>query len=143
MLSAGLLHEAATKFATENGIPNPERYAFNGTFSLSLYYLVGLGFELYLKAAYIQHGGDADERHLKWDIGHDVVAALDRAEARGFQSKAPNLREIVEYLREPLLNHSFRYTHPDKMPLPDPIQVLTAAEVLDNELRPLFWPEGK
>lgn len=143
LLSAALLYEAAIQFAEENDIAEPAHYAFNGTHSLSIFYLTGLGFELCLKAAYILYGGDANEKHLKKEIGHDVLLALDWAGKVGFVSAAPNLREIVEYLREPLLDHSFRYKRPASMALPDPMEMFAAAEVLDNELRPLVWPEEK
>lgn len=141
LLSAALLYESSVEFAKENEIEDPEHFGFNGTFSLSLFYLAGLGMELFLKAAYIYHGGDANERHLRREIDHDIVGALDFAEARGFCSRAPNLRAILEHLREPLLNHSFRYVRPNEMDLPDPLHVLVAAQALDDELRPLFWGE--
>ncbi|MGX7896748.1 hypothetical protein [Tsuneonella sp. HG222] len=105
-LAAKLLHESSVNYAHEHDIVDVEKFAFNGTFSLSLHYLVGLGFELFLKAAYVKFGGDPDPNHLRTAIGHDLVKALQHAETVGFQSDVENLAEIVGHLSEPYRLHS-------------------------------------
>jgi hypothetical protein len=75
MHSSQLLYVSAIRHAEERGIKDPERFASNGQFSLSIHYLVGLGFELMLKAAYVLHGGEADDEHLRRAIGHDLLRA--------------------------------------------------------------------
>ena len=137
-LSADLLYRAAVAHAEAEELPDPELFAFNGTYSLSIHYLIGLGLELCLKAAFVAHGGDEDVRFLRNEIGHDLVRALDLAEDRGFSSEAPHLREIVQHLRDPYIAHYFRYDRPEAFPLPDIIQVMQAFETLDNELAALL-----
>ncbi len=58
-LAAQGLHRVALDFAHENALADPDHCAFNGTYSLSIFYLIGLGLELLLKAAYVHHGGSA------------------------------------------------------------------------------------
>lgn len=137
-LSSALLYRAAVDHGTKINKPNPEYFAFNGICSLSIFYLIGLGFELYLKSAYAHYGGQADDKHLRNKIGHDLVKALNKAEARGFASQAPNLRQIVELLREPHLAHYFRYDRPEQIPLPEPVQIFETLKVLDEELKALL-----
>ena len=122
---------------------DPSHFAFNGPFSLSINHLAGLSFELFLKAAYVASGGPADDKHLREEIGHDLIRALDRAEGRGFHSEAPHLREIIEYLHEPYRRHFFRYHWPDELPLPEFKQVNDALVALEEDVRTLCESEGE
>ena len=80
-------------------------------------------------------GGPSDDKSLR-EIGHDLIKALDLAEAAGFNSAAPNLRDILNVLHEPFKQHWFRYGRPDEFGLPgDFAQVVATLEVLDEELR--------
>jgi hypothetical protein len=139
-LSCNLLYVAALNRAVEEDHPDPDRFVFNGTYSLSIHFLMALGLEMYLKAAYVYHSGAESTKQLK-KIGHDLVAALDATEQHGFHSIAPNLRQIVEILREPLLGEYFRYNIPTQMPLPSVAEVIGTIQVLDDELEPLLFPQ--
>jgi hypothetical protein len=132
-LSGNLLYNAALKKAEEAEHPDPATSAFNGTYSLSIHYLIGLSLELYLKSAYALHGGAADDKSLR-AMGHKLVDALNAVEAQGLHSQAPNLREIAEHLNEPFSQHYFRYKRPEQMALPDVPDVYQAFQVLDDEL---------
>lgn len=137
-LSAERLYHASLQYAVDKDLPKPDHFAFNGTFSLSVYYLIGLGLELFLKAAVVLNQEGADLKFLKNHIGHDLIVALETAEANGFSSNAPNLRDIAEHLREPFMKHFFRYERPDVMPLPEITQVIEMFAVLDEEFETLF-----
>ena len=50
-LAADLLYRSALAEGVANGVKDPADYAFNGSYSLSTFYLLGLGLELMLKAA--------------------------------------------------------------------------------------------
>ena len=140
-LTAELLYRASLEEGHRRGVPDVNLFAFNGTHSLSLHYLLGLGFELMLKAAVVSWGGIEDEKFLRQDIGHDLVRALDEAENVGFHSAAPQLREILRVLREPYKAHWFRYGKPDEFSLPsDFTQIVESLDALDGELRARFWP---
>lgn len=140
-LASDLLYRSAILDGEDRKIPDPEHFAFNGTYSLSTHYLLGLGLELMLKAAIVEWGGTADEKMLR-DIGHDLIKALDTAEAVGFKSQAPNLRDILNVLNEPFKQHWFRYGRPEKFGLPgDFTQVVAALDILDGELRERLWAE--
>ena len=138
-LSGELLYNAVMKKAADEQHPDPAASAFNGTYSLSIHYLIGLSLELYLKSAYVLHGGAADDRSLR-AIGHRLVDALNAVEGQGFQSQAPNLREIAEHLNEPFSQHYFRYHRPEQMALPVVPDVYAAFQVLDDELKPQLFP---
>ena len=140
-LTAGLLYRASLEEGHRRGVPDVDLFAFNGTHSLSLHYLLGLGLELMLKAAVVSWGAIEDEKFLRNEIGHDLVRALDEAEKVGFQSAAPHLREILQVLREPYKAHWFRYGKPAEFSLPsDFTQVIESLDTLDGELRARFWP---
>jgi hypothetical protein len=139
-LSGNLLYKAAMAKAADEGHPDPAASAFNGTYSLSIHYLIGLSLELYLKSAYVLHGGAADDKSLR-AIGHNLIEALNAVESQGFHSQAPNLREIAEHLNEPFSQHYFRYQRPEQMPLPDVPDVYAAFQSLDDELQLLLFPE--
>ncbi len=140
-LSSDFLYRSALREGQERELTDPELFAFNGTYSLSTHYLLGLGLELMLKAAIIAWGGPPEEKFLR-EIGHDLLEALNAAEAAGFASAAPRLREIVEVMRDPFKAHWFRYEKPDAFALPgDFAQVVEALDVLDKELRAKIWPE--
>lgn len=140
-LASDLLYRSAVIEGEERSLEDPTHFAFNGPYSLSIHYLLGLGLELMLKAALVAWDDTADERRLR-SIGHDLVAALDEAEAAGFKSEAPSLREILEVLDEPFKQHWFRYERPERFELPgDFPQVVAALDVLDMELRSRLWSE--
>ena len=140
-LAADLLYRAALAEGVANGVKDPADYAFNGSYSLSTFYLLGLGLELMLKAAIVAHDGPSDERSMR-EIGHDLVIALDRAETAGFHSNAPRLRDLVEVMNEPFKLHWFRYARPANMPLPgDFNQVVETLQCLDEELQAILWVE--
>lgn len=140
-LASEFLYRSAVNDGEARNLPDPEKFAFNGTYSLSTHYLLGLGLELMLKAAIVAWGGTADERSLR-EIGHDLIRALDTAEGVGFRSAAPHLREILNVLQEPFKQHWFRYGRPEQFGLPgDFAQVVATLDVLDGELRARLWAE--
>lgn len=141
-LASDFLYRSAISDAEEREVADPELFAFNGTYSLSIHYLLGLGLELMLKAAMIASGGPSDDKSLR-EIGHDLIAALNAAEAAGFETEAPRLRDILEVMREPFKAHWFRYGRPEKFALPgDWVQVVEALDSLDGELRAKLWEDG-
>ena len=124
----------------EQEVADPALFAFNGPYSLSVHYLVGLGLELILKAIIVARDPSMGEIELRRSIGHNLVAALDAVEAAGFESDAPYLRDVVETFNVPYQSHWLRYDRPDEFSLPgDFEQVLEMFNELDDELRPLFW----
>lgn len=133
----------AQEWAREIGADDPEKAVFNGKYSASIYLLLGYGFELLLKAAFVSNGGNP--RQLgPGGIGHDLAAALKAAEERGFHSSAPRLREIVELLQLPHREHQFRYGGMDDFPLPANVEeVLANLNHLASELQELLYPEGR
>jgi hypothetical protein len=136
-LSAVLLYQAARSEAEERGL-DVDLYAFNGTYSLSVNHLLGLGLELMLKAAIVALRPGTDDRFLR-DLGHDLIVVHDTVEGLGFRSDAEHLREILEVLREPYQRHYFRYQRPAEFPLPgDFNQVGEVLRVLDEELHALL-----
>ncbi len=140
-LSAAMLYRAAVDHAIDMDMPEPEEFAFNGICSLSIFFLIGLGLELYLKSAYVYHGGTATDEYLRDEIGHKLVRALNKAELQGFVSEAPNLRAIVDRLNKPYFANYFRYVRPDQFKLPEAPQIFEALKILDGELKALPWPE--
>ena len=140
-LSSQLLYNAAVVEGKQKQIEDVELFAFNGPYSLSTNYLLGLGMELMLKAAIVFWSGNADTKILL-DVGHDLIKALDKAEDAGFVSKAPRLRDILEVLREPYKAHWFRYERPEMFVLPGKFEdIFEAIYVLDKELRSKLWNE--
>ncbi len=141
-LASDLLYRSAFAQGLELNEPDPENFAFNGTYSLSTHYLLGLGLELMLKAAIVFYDETYDEKKLREKIGHNLILALDTAEAVGFKSEAPSLRDILTVLQTPFNQHWFRYGRPEKFALPGDFgQVVLALEVLDGELRARLWDE--
>ena len=135
-LSSELLFRAAlSEGKARDDVEDPEKFAFNGSYSLSVNYLLGLGIELMLKAALVQCGYPSDDRSLR-ALGHDLVRILDEAEEVGFHSEAPRLRDLVTVLNAPYKQHWLRYDRPEQFPLPGDFQQVaeTLAE-LDDELR--------
>lgn len=130
-----LLYAASFDQAKREGVEDRAKYAFNGPYSLSVQYLLGLGLELMLKSAVVAFDPKADAEYLRKELGHDLVASLDQAERRGFKSQAPHLRKLVELLRDPYKQHWFRYERPDQFELPgDFDQVVETLKVLEGEL---------
>ena len=141
-LGAEAVVNRAYQWAEEINADEPEIAVFNGKYSAAIYLLLGYALELLIKSAYIAHGGE--QRELNRVLGHDLSAALDAAELRGFQSDAPNLREIVHLLREPHLAHQFRYGGMDQFPLPANLdEVIASLHHLAFELQMLLYPEGR
>ena len=136
-LSGNHLFAKALDYAVEQELPDPDHFAFNGTFSLSTYYLLCLGTELLLKAAYVASGGNHEDRHLRNAIGHDLKAALQHAEERGFASAAPRLHDIIDVLNEPYTRHFFRYSNPQTMGLPIVPEIVESLVVLEEEVEAL------
>lgn len=133
----------AQEWAREIEADDPEKVVFNGKYSASIYLLLGYGFELLLKAAFVYNGGDSKQLGAR-GIGHDLVAALNAAEERSFHSGAPRLREIVELLQSPHREHQFRYGGKDDFPMPaDVEEVLANLNHLASELQELLYPEGR
>ena len=130
-----LLYRASLEQAERDEIEDRVTYAFNGPFSLSTQYLLGLGIELMLKSAIVAWDPKVDAEYLRKEISHDLVTALDEAERRGLKSEAPHLREIVEILRDPYKKHWLRYEHPPTFNLPaDFDQIVATLTVLESEL---------
>lgn len=140
-LAAHKLFDAAHLEGVAREVNDPEQYAHSGPYSLSIHNLVGLSFELMLKAAYVASGGPADDKHLQLKIGHDLILALNRAEKQGFQSEAPYLRDILKILRKPYKAHYFRYSRPNAFALPEIDPVVQALDALDYELDVLCAPD--
>jgi hypothetical protein len=143
--AACLLYSAARDYAKDpEGIEQIEdqiTYAFNGPYSLSLHYLLGLGIELMLKAVIVALDSGVDAKYLQNEIGHDLIKGLDEAEHRGFVSEAQHLRDIVELLRDPYKLHWFRYERPSEMPLPGSFdQVIDMLTAFEGEVAALAEP---
>lgn len=142
-IGAGAVIGCAQDWAREIGAEDPEKAVFNGKYSASIYLLLGYAFELLLKAAFVAHGGDPRQLGPR-GIGHDLNAALDSAEAHGFRSSAPHLREIIELLKQPHHEHQFRYGGMDEFPLPANVdEVIANLNHLASELQVLLYPEGR
>lgn len=142
-LGAEAVVRRAQEWAAEIGAEDPEKAVFNGKYSASIYLLLGYGFELLLKAAFIAHGGDPSRLGLR-GIGHDLVKALEAAEETGFNSGAPHLREIVHLLQHPHREHHFRYGGLDEFPVPADVgEVVANLTHLAMELQELLYPEGR
>lgn len=133
-VSAQLLYRAALNEAQVHLPEDPERFAFNGSYSLSIYNLIGLAFELMFKAAFVASGGDGSDQSLK-RIGHNLDCCLHEAKEQGFVSHAPNLTEIIRVMGVPYRKHFFRYARPDEFAVPNLQQVFECFAVLDDELR--------
>ncbi|WP_155644925.1 hypothetical protein [Erythrobacter donghaensis] len=137
-LSGNHLYAKALDYALEQELPDPDHFAFNGTFSLSTYYLLCLGTELLLKAAYVASGGNHEDKHLRNAIGHDLKSALEHAHEQGFASAAPRLHDIIDVLNEPYTRHFFRYSSPQTMGLPALPEFVEALVVLEQEVEALL-----
>jgi hypothetical protein len=135
-VSACLLRHAAVELAKEDEHSDPDQYAFNGPYSLSIPMLLGLGLELMLKAAIIACNPSRDEKYLRTKLGHDLTAALNEAERSGFSSEAgERLRQLVDVLSKPYDEHWFRYDLPTSMPLPSDFdQIVEVLTVIDGEV---------
>ena len=132
--AARILTEEARRDATVRG-EDADELAFNGMLSASTHLLVGFGFELLLKAAFLCLGGDYDLLVKK--VRHDLVLALDGAQSVGFSIR-PGLRGILEGLREPHLAHHFRYGGPDSIMMPALDQTLPALDTLTRDVGALI-----
>ncbi|WP_426275323.1 hypothetical protein [Sphingomonas sp. FW199] len=137
-LSAFELYRASIRYAEERGLEDPEHFAFNGTFSLSTHYLLGLGLELMLKAAVCLVEVEISPNDLK-RLGHNLLDALDRIERGNFDHDMTALRNLVEIMHQPYLSHWLRYEHPDQFFLPgDLAQVQETLRLFDETLEATF-----
>ena len=137
-ISAVVLFNASRGYAREIGVPDDDiaTFAFNGVCSLSVHYLVGLGLELMLKAAYVACGGDGTDRYLRREIGHDLQQAFVKAQELGFETQSEHLAELIGFMTEPYKQHYLRYGRPDGLYLPDDMEQISAVfEALRNEVR--------
>lgn len=142
-LGAEAVVRRAQEWAKEISAEDPEKAIFNGKYSASIYLLLGYGFELLLKAAFVYHGGDPKQLGPR-GIGHDLGAALKAAEENGFRSEAPNLHEIIELLQRPHHDHQFRYGGMDDFPMPANVdEVVASLHHLASELQVSLYPEGR
>lgn len=141
-MGANRLWARALEEGGEAGHDDIDHFAFNGPFSLSINHLAGLSLELLLKSAYVASGGPADDKHLRNDIGHDLVRAIELAAERGFHSQAPHLREIIDHMSEPYRKHWFRYDRPNEFLLPDFKPIHEALVVLEAEVKALCEAEA-
>lgn len=133
-LSAFQLYEAGIRYAEEHGLEDPEHFAFNGTFSLSTHYLLGLGLELMLKAAVCSVEAESSPNELK-RLSHNLLDAVDRVERGDFEHDMAAVRNLAEIMQQPYLSHWLRYEHPDQFPLPgDFAQVQETFRLFDEAL---------
>ena len=133
-LSAFQLYDAAIRYAEEHGLDDPEHFAFNGTFSLSTHYLLGLGLELMLKSGVCLVDVEISPKDLK-RLGHNLLDAVDRIERSGFEYDMTAVRTLPEIMQQPYLSHWLRYDHPDQFPLPgDLAQVQETFRLFDEAL---------
>ena len=142
-LAALVLFRASYDYGRKIGVAEEkiDDFAFNGTCSLSVHYLIGLGLELLLKAAYVAHGGDESDLHLRNEIGHDLEVALRKAQERGYQCQSDQLAELVGYMNRPYKNHVLRYNRPDGMFLPNDIEQVSALfDMLQSEIAQVLPP---
>jgi hypothetical protein len=137
-LSSQQLYEASMQYAQDHDLADPDHFAFNGTFSLSVFYLLGLGLELFLKAAIILNDESTDPKFLSNVIRHNLLLALDTAEEKGFESHAPRLRAITEQMSEPYAQHHFRYERPELLSLFDIAEAFEMFVILDGEFEAVF-----
>ena len=107
-MAAEALRLTSIETAHSEGIEDVELVAFNGPLSPSIHLLIGYGFELNLKAIYLLLGGEA-AKLSKPTFGHDLIAALNAAEALGFVTTVQDLRWTLENLRVSHLSHHWRY----------------------------------
>ena len=134
-LASCLLHRASLEEAERRAVTDRARYAFNGPFSLSTQYLLGLGIELLLKSAIMAWDSQVDADYLRNEIGHDLLTALDQAELRGLTTETAGLRKIVEVLRKPYKKNWLRYECPQEIDLPaDFDDVAATLTILTNEV---------
>ena len=141
-LGAEAVVRQAKDWAKEIGAEDAEKAVFNGKYSASIYLLLGYGFELLLKAAFVALSGDPKLLGVR-GIGHDLVKALKAAEESGFRSDAPHLHQIVELLELPHREHQFRYGGMDEFNLPaDVDEVVANLNHLAVEVQLLVYPQG-
>ncbi|MDP9421673.1 MAG: hypothetical protein M3Q19_02355 [Pseudomonadota bacterium] len=104
--------------ALEAHVEDIQKAVFNGRYSASIHLLAGYSLELLLKCACYLHGGE-EGRLRSRKLRHDLTALLDEAEALGYGSAVPNIRWVAENLREPHLNHQFRYGGAEQVAMPE------------------------
>ena len=131
------IEKASRSYAEANEIPDIEQFIFSGKFSVSLHLLLGFASELLTKSAFIVSGGDPDFVR-KHENGHDLIRLLDAAEERGFSAPDPHTREVFQHLREPHLNHQFRYGEQAEVAMPDLIHTIPALQLLCDEVQDIL-----
>ena len=117
--------------AIDSGVDDIEHYLFNGPQSPSMHLLVGFSFELLLKVAMLLNG--ASTKSVR-SVGHDLRKALNKAEQLGFVSRTPQLRFVVEGLREMHFKHHFRYGGAETVSMPGLKISLAVLETLSLQL---------
>jgi len=133
-LSSFQLYQTASRYAEEHGLEHQESFAFNGTFSLSTYYLMGLGLELMLKAAVCSVEPEVSPKQLK-HLGHDLLVLVNRVEETGFEHDMVAVRRLAEIMQQPYLSHWLRYEDPEQFALPaDLDQVQETFRLFDEAL---------
>ena len=123
------VEQGARAHAAEHGIEDVDQFIFSGNFSASLHLLLGFSAELLTKSALIMHGGAPE---LARKLGHDLNALLGAAEDLGFEPPDPRTREIFGYLRDPHLNHQFRYGDEPEVAMPDLKHTIPALQAMSN-----------
>ena len=131
------IEQVSRAYATDHRIHDVEQFIFSGLYSASLHLLLGFAAELLIKTAYILHGG-SPRFVSKPGIGHDLIGLLEEAEGKGFVSPDPRTREIFEFLREPHMNHQFRYGVEDEVPMPDLVHTIAALQAMSNCLQDML-----
>lgn len=133
MLSLEALIERGRSDGVRPHMADIDQSIFNGPYAASIHLLAGYSLELLLKSACYLHGGD-EARLRSRDVGHDLTATLDEAEALGYVTEVPRVRWIAETLREPHLNHQFRYGGAEEVLMPDLEYTMAALKGLADEL---------
>ena len=136
-LSVGALIDRARMEALEAQAEDIQQAVFNGRYSASIHLLAGYALELLLKSACYLHGGE-EGRLCSRALRHDLTALLDEAETLNFVTEVPNVRWVAENLREPHLNHQFRYGGAEQVAMPVLEVTLSALYGLCNELQHLI-----
>lgn len=116
-------------------VPN---FVFNGRYSPSIHLLIAQSLELFLKTAFLCHGGGVVD--LK-KIGHDLSAALEMAERAGYVSNCAKLKWTVQKMRETHFEHHFRYGDKAKVTLPEFTDSIEVLACLYEEVGVLVYGE--
>lgn len=133
-MSAQALVPVAKQRAIADDADDIEQMIFNGPYSVSIHLLIGFGFELFLKAAYLCHGGSAAKLG-QGGIGHSLPKALSMAEKTGFRSCVGNLGWLIDSIHESHRRNYFRYGGLPGVSMPELTSSLPALETLGREVQ--------